>query len=128
MLYSFNQHSVYFNRCVAFILMIIIHYPQFNNYKDICELIDIYLRKFVEHNSNFSAIIHINCYDMVRFFYPQEYIDEIRNSFKTDAETYHYLAILVQFQRTANKFKLLSQSPHHHYVPDYMVRAVMTLG
>jgi hypothetical protein len=28
----------------------------------------------------------------------------------------------------ANKFKLLSQSPHHHYVPDYMARAVMTLG
>jgi hypothetical protein len=128
MLYSFNQHSVYFNKCVSFILMIVLENPQFNNYKDICELIDIYLRKFVENNSNFSSIIYINCYDMVRFFYPQEYIDEIRNSFKTDAETYHYLAILVQFQRMANKFKLLSQSYHHHYVPDYMVRAVMTLG
>ena len=108
--------------------MIIIENPQFNNYKDICELIDIYLRKFVESNSNYSSIIYINCYDMVRFFYPQEYIDEIRNSFKTDADTYHYLAILVQFQRMANKFKLLSHSHHHHYVPDYMVRAVMSLS
>jgi len=127
MLPTFNKYSPYFNKCVAYILTIIVANPMFNNYDNICEILDIYMRKFISNNEYVSGYIHADCYDMVHFFFNQEYIDEIKSSFVLEEDAYHYLAILTQFQRMANKYNLLSRSHHHHYVPDYMLKAITEL-
>jgi hypothetical protein len=119
MLQSYNKHQSYFNSCIVYILQIIVVYPQFNNYEDACELFDIYIRKIVKNNSNISSQINKDCNQMVNFFYSKYdgYITDIISSFEDENDAYHYLAILVQFQRMSNNYKLSSQSPYHYFNP-----------
>lgn len=127
MLKSFNNHQDYFNYCCVYILNIIVHYPQFNNYENICEIYDIYIRKIVS-NSSYSSQIKTDCSMMVKFFYTDDYINNIISSFEKEEDAYHYLAILVQFQRISNRYKMSSLSPYHYYNPSNMYNAIIKLG
>jgi hypothetical protein len=82
MIQSFNKNQKYLSSCVVYILNIIVHYPQFNNYEDICEIFDIYIRKLVLNNSSYSKELKIDCLDMVKFFFTTEYISQIISSFE----------------------------------------------
>lgn len=129
MIQSFNKNQKYLSSCVVYILNIIVHYPQFNNYEDICEIFDIYIRKMVIYNSSYSSELKKDCLDMVKFFFTAEYISQIIYSFDNDEEdAYHYLAILVQFQRISNRYKMSSLSPYHYYNPTNIYRAVVELS
>ena len=128
MIQSFNNHQDYFNDCCVYILNIIVNHPQFNNYEDICEIFDIYTRKIVAKNSNYSSKLNIDCLDMVKFFFNSDYIEQIKASFDFEDDAYHYLAILVQFQRNSNRFKMRSSSPYHYYNPSNMYKAILKLG
>lgn len=127
MLQSFNKYQSYFDRCVVKVLKIVIETPQFNNYENICEIYDIYIRKIVS-NSSYSSQIKTDCSMMVKFFYTDEYINNIISSFEKEEDAYHYLAILVQFQRISNKYKMSSLSPYHYYNPANLYRAVVELS
>lgn len=128
MIHSFNKHQDYFNDCSGYILNIIVHYPQFNNYQDVCEIFDIYTRKIVDKNSNYSQKLKVDCLDMIKFFFNIDYIDQIKSSFEIEEDAYHYLAILVQFQRISNRFKLMSSSPYYYYNPNNMYKAIIKLS
>jgi hypothetical protein len=117
MIHSFNKYQEYFNTWVVFILKIVIQTPQFNNYVDICELFDIYIRKNVMNKSKFSSKIKKDCFEMIEFFYDIEYINHIKSTFDFEDDAYHYLSILFQFQRMSNRYKLSSLSPYHHFNP-----------
>lgn len=127
MLQSFNKYQSYFDRCVVKVLKIVIETPQFNNYENICEIYDIYIRKIVS-NSSYSSQIKTDCSMMVKFFYTDDYINNIISSFEKEEDAYHYLAILVQFQRISNKYKMSSLSPYHYYNPANLYRAVVELS
>ena len=127
MLQSFNKYQSYFDRCVVKVLKIVIETPQFNNYENICEIYDIYIRKIVS-NSSYSSQIKTDCSMMVKFFYTNDYINNIISSFEKEEDAYHYLAILVQFQRISNKYKMSSLSPYHYYNPANLYRAVVELS
>ena len=127
MIQSFNKYQSYFNRCVVKVLKIVIETPQFNNYENICEIYDIYIRKIVS-NSSYSSQIKTDCSMMVKFFYTDDYINNIISSFEKEEDAYHYLAILVQFQRISNKYKMSSLSPYHYYNPANLYRAVVELS
>ena len=128
MIQSFNKNQKYLSSCVVYILNIIVHYPQFNNYEDICEIFDIYIRKMVIYNSSYSSQIKTDCSMMVKFFYTDDYINNIISSFEKEEDAYHYLAILVQFQRISNRYKMSSLSPYHYYNPTNIYRAVVELS
>jgi hypothetical protein len=117
MIQSFNKFQTYFNIWVVYILKIVIQTPQFNNYNDICELFDIYIRKNVLKNSKYSSKIKNNCLEMIEFFFESEYIENVKSSFHIEDDAYHYLAILVQFQRMSNAYKLSSLSLYHYFNP-----------
>jgi len=127
MIQSFNKNQKYLSSCVVYILNIIVHYPQFNNYENICEIYDIYIRKIVS-NSSYSSQIKTDCSMMVKFFYTDDYINNIISSFEKEEDAYHYLAILVQFQRISNRYKMSSLSPYHYYNPTNIYRAVVELS
>lgn len=127
MLISFNKNQAYLNACVVYILNIILYYPLFNNYDDICEIFDIYIRKIVKKNCYYSLKIKKDSMNMVQFFYTDEYIQQIISSFEYEEDAYHYLAILVQFQRISNNYKMISLSPYHYFNPANIYRAVIEL-
>lgn len=124
MLQSFNKNEYYFNACVIFILNIVLQHPEFNNYDSVCELFDIYVRKIVMNNSAYSSGIKSDCLDLIEFFFSNDYISHIVSSFNNSDDAYHYLAILVQFQRFTNKYQLKSVSPYHYYNPTNIFQAV----
>lgn len=125
MLPTFRRNEKYFNACVFFIINLILNFPQFNNYLDVCDVFDIYIRKFVLLNTHLSYQIAVDCIHMIEFFYDIEYINLIKGSFDNEVDAYHYLAILVQFQRQINKFNLNSLSPLHQFNPNNMYNLVI---
>ena len=127
MIQSFNKNQTYFSACVVYVLNIIVYYPQFNNYEDICEIFDIYVRKIGLNNSSHSQQIKNDCLAMIKFFFTADYISQITSSFEIEEDAYHYLAILVQFQRLSNRYKLVSMSPYHYYNPSNIYRAIAEL-
>lgn len=127
MIQSFNKNQTYLSACVVYVLNIIVYYPQFNNYEDICEIFDIYIRKIVLNNSSHSQQIKNDCLAMIKFFFTADYISQITSSFEIEEDAYHYLAILVQFQRVSNRYKLVSMSPYHYYNPSNIHRAIVEL-
>ena len=127
MIQSFNKNQTYLSACVVYVLNIIVYYPQFNNYDDICEIFDIYVRKIVLNNSSHSQQIKNDCLAMIKFFFTADYISQIISSFEIEEDAYHYLAILVQFQRVSNRYKLVSMSPYHYYNPSNIHRAIVEL-
>ena len=127
MIQSFNKNQTYFSACVVYVLNIIVYYPQFNNYEDICEIFDIYVRKIVLNNSSHSQQIKNDCLAMIKLFFTADYISQITSSFEIVEDAYHYLSILVQFQRVSNRYKLVSMSPYHYYNPSNIYRAIAEL-
>jgi hypothetical protein len=117
MIQSFNKYQSYFNSNIVYILKLVLQQPQFNNYEDICELFDIHMRKFVFRNSKYSNNIKNDCLIMVKFFLKDDYINHIISSFEVEDDAYHYLAILVQFERMSNGYELKSQSPYYYFNP-----------
>lgn len=127
MIQSFNKNQTYLTACVVYILNIIVYHPQFNNYEDICEIFDIYIRKIVSNNSTCSHQIKDDCLEMINFFYNTEYISQIISSFEIEEDAYHYLAILVQSKRVSNRYKLISSNPYYYYNPSNIYRAIVEL-
>lgn len=128
MIQSYNKNQIYFSACAVYILKIIIYYPQFNNYENICEVFDIYIRKIVMINSAHSLNIKTDCIEMIDFFYETDYISQIVSSFEVEEDAYHYLAILVQFQRITNRYKLVSSSPYHYFNPTNIYNAIVGMS
>jgi hypothetical protein len=114
MIQSFNKHQKHFENCIVKVLEIVIQTPQFNNYEDICELFDIYIRKIVSDSSS-SLQIKTDCLMMVNFFLSNDYISHIKSSFENENDAYHYLAIFVQFRRLSNRHKLISENQYQHF-------------
>ena len=112
MLNTFNAHCNYLDSCVYYIYAVVLSMPQFNNYWDMTELMDIYFRKFVESNSHISKMIAEDCCDIIELIGDKDYINYVRTSFTNDDDAYHYLAMVTQFYRMSNKFGLLSKNPY----------------
>jgi hypothetical protein len=124
MIQSFNKYQSYFERCILKVLEIVIQTPQFNNYNDIFELFDIYIRKNVL-KSSLSPQIKTDCLMMVNFFLTNDYIDQIKSSFESEEDAYHYLAILVHFRRLSNKHSLISNDSQQYFDADKLAKLVI---
>lgn len=122
MLQSFNKYDRYLNIASGYILKIILDNPQFNNFKDIGDIFDVYIREFVKINARLAPQITLDCKEMVEFFLDEDYIYHMKSSFEFEEDVYHYLAILVQFNRICNRYKLKSLSPYHYYNPTNMYK------
>jgi len=130
MLASFKSCDFYLNQCIAQILRIVISTPQFNNERDVEELFDIYVRKFIKANRGGSALIAANCTEFVDFWFHRnrKYYRQVFESFETRDDAYHYLAILAQFHRICNLFRLRSASPCKYLVVDNAIRFCLAIN
>jgi hypothetical protein len=113
MLASFNKHQQYLTSCSAYVFGIVLTTPQFNNYWDLCELIDIYFRKFVLENSDLSGVIMDDCKDLVNVISRRNpaYRRQVIDSFERIEDAYHFLALTTQFFRMSNLYGLISNNP-----------------
>lgn len=114
MLVSFNKHQQYMTSCSVYIFGIILTMPQFNNYWDLCELIDIYFRKFVLENSHLSGVIMIDCKDVVNVISRKNpaYRRHVIDSFERIEDAYHFLALTTQFFRMSNLYRIITNNPY----------------
>lgn len=112
MLPSFNKHKDYLTYCSLYIYWIVYNMPQFNNYENLCELIDIYFRKFVMINSDKSGEIMKDCKDLTLLITVdrRSYVKEIMKTFEREEDAYHYLALTTQFFRISNKYQAITNN------------------
>lgn len=114
MLTSFNKHQQYLTSCSAYVFGIVLTTPQFNNYWDLCELINIYFRKFVLENSDLSEVIMVDCRDLVDVLVRRNpgFKKDIMDSFERVEDAYHFLALTSQFFRMSNLYGMITNNPY----------------
>jgi len=115
MLNTYNNHVEYLNNCVKSVLSIIILMPQFNNYDSVAELLDIYFKKYVKTNKYYSKKIADDCYFISELLLDEYYIYDIINEFENIDDAYHYLALITQYKRLCNKYKILTNNFDNGY-------------
>jgi hypothetical protein len=113
MLNTYSNHLDYLNSCALYIFAIVVNVPQFNNYWDMGELVDIYFRKFVSNNKHLSKRIANDCRDIIELVENSNYIKLIKNSFDNVDDAYHYLAMTTQFYRIGNRYDLIIKDPYN---------------
>lgn len=129
MIASFRSCEFYMNYCISQILQIVITNPQFNNEKDVSELFDIYMRKFILANRGGSYIIRSCCQEFVDFWFYRNrpYYFYVFGTFESSDDAYHYLAVLAQFHRMVNLYGLRSADRCNYLVIANVVRFCMSV-
>ena len=124
MLDQYNYHKNYLSDCVMYIFNIIVSFPMLNNLCCMNYVLDYYIRDFVMYNTEFSAQISNDCGCFVEFMYCTEYINLVKETFQTEEDAYHYLAILLQVRRLSNLYKLNTSNINEVLNYDNLVKAV----
>jgi hypothetical protein len=89
---------------------------QFNNFDDVSELRDIYIRKFVIINYHISPSIYCDAFDLINAYCEPDYINAVIKSFGgNEYHAYHYLAISFQYWRMENKYKVKVPVNYNNY-------------